>query len=371
MAEENAVMFYVLSEPEYESSCWYQSILGGLLAEKRQRRVSLSLLAGPETLPGLSVKDDDAVFLIGTDTAWISRTVSVCEAVFSNRVVVLGSHARKPDGRKYSIVTSDVADDVRTFFRYLSACGRERIALYGVNPGSASDAFRAESFLSAGGRREDILPNDISLAACFSRFLESGTAYDGVICVNEYAAISLLRHLREEGGKSTAVPYIVSCGGSLLSRFFSPSVTHTEIRYDAFGRAGFDLLSMLIRHGDINAVTVQLSGSFVPGETTEFRPLPACLPEIPPEEPTPEDRFYSDAEIDEMRRIGLLLNGCTDGDLLLLERILAGDTYESVSSALFLSTNGIKYKLRNMFSVCGVKSRAAFSEMLGKYIARR
>ena len=80
--------------------------------------------------------------------------------------------------------------------------------------------------------------------------------------------------------------------------------------------------------------------------------------------------YYADLEIDEMIRVETLLNACDESDLELVRGILSGRTYAQVAEGLFLSVNGVKYKLKNMFTLCGVRTRGEFVELLKKYIKR-
>ena len=42
-------------------------------------------------------------------------------------------------------------------------------------------------------------------------------------------------------------------------------------------------------------------------------------------------------------------------------------TYQNIASELFMSENGIKYKLKNMFEILKVKSKSELMEILNKY----
>lgn len=357
-------MYYIIGEPEYESSTWYKKIFDGLIQEKRKKRFALTLLDSVRSIASLTARDDDMIFVIGTDSEWLSDTAAVCESVFSNRVIVLGNHARRLDGRKYSIVTADIARDVSMLFAYLRSCGKTRIALYGINPHSVSDAFKKESFLSCGASDGDLFYNESSPSACFEAFSLRRSSYDGVICVNDYVAISLLRHI----GESTDGLFVTSCGGSMLARFFSPSITHTRIDYGAFGKAGIELSVLLQKSRNISSVDIRLASDFIAGETTDRRPLFTLSESVRVTAERRDGSFYADTEIDEMLRIETLLSSCDNDDLTILSRVLRGATYESIAEELLLSVNGVKYKLKNMFTLCGVNSKKEFTAMLEGYI---
>ena len=354
--------FYAIGEPDYIASNWYRDIMDGLMMAKRRKRFALTVLTHPGELSSLVPTADDVIFVIGTNTKWLCEAIATCESSFGNRVIVLGNHKLCCDGA-YSTVTADVAGNVRLLLSYLHANGKRRIAMYGVNPESASDAFRRESFLASGGCEQDLFFNSCSLARCFADFAPRCGEYDGVICVNDYAAISLIHHL--EGG---TVPFVVSCGGTALSGRMKPSVTHMRIRYDAFGRTGVELGRMLCADPTLRALHASLAGEFVAGESTQCIPLPPTVTAAIGQVSKKDDRFYADPEVEKMMRIEQLLAACDDDGLTLLSRLLGGQTYQQMAQEMFCSENGIKYKLKKMFRLCGVSSRAEFMRAFGKYL---
>ena len=356
--------FYVIGEPIYKTSNWYRNIMDGLNNEKRQKRFALTLLESIDELKDVSICQEDAIFVIAANGEWLAKIIQVCESVFHNRIVVLGNHENRLCKGQYSVVTADLAYNIRLLYNYLVSYGKQKIAMYGINPVSTSDTFRKESFLSCGAAEKDVFYNTFSLSQCFEDFLQKIDDYDAVICANDYAAISLVKYLGEERHI-----YIASCGGStLLSNFFSPSITHTWNDYQSFGKAGLDLCRILLKNNTVNSVNIYLSSNFSAGETTD------CLPLV--EESVPKihsvhkgyDNFYSDSEIDEMMRIETLLNSCDKDDFLLLELLLKQMTYAQIAEELFMSTNGVKYKLKNMFQVCRVTTRNDFVQLLNKYL---
>lgn len=358
------MMFYAIGEPEYKTSNWYKDILDGLLSEKRQKRFSLTVLDSMEQLTAGALTQEDIIFVIGTNSQWLDNILPLCESLFDNRVIVLANHENRFSKGKYSIVTADITHSVQLLYNYLTHYGKTRIAMYGINPKSSSDAYRKRSFLLCGGKETDLFYNTISLSQCYDDFTERAKDYDAVICVNDYAAISLTKHL---AGRPEL--FITSCGaGSVLSRFFRPTITHTRINYTSFGKAGLDLCRILQKNSSANCVNIYLSSEFVPGDTTCQLPLVKEAMEETKALPKNDDKYYADLEIDEMIRVETLLNGCDSADLQILKGLLAGKTYSALAEESFMSTNGVKYKLKNMFGLCNVSSRVELVELLQKYI---
>ena len=87
--------YYVIGEPEYETSNWNRSNLEGLIAEKRQRRFSLITLENVHALQALQPESEDIIFIIGTNSQWLDSIIGLCEERVSNGCIVLGNHNRR------------------------------------------------------------------------------------------------------------------------------------------------------------------------------------------------------------------------------------------------------------------------------------
>lgn len=357
-------MYYTIGEPEYKTSNWYKSILNGLLCEKRQKRFSLAELETVQQIENLPITQEDLIFVIGTDSLWLDKTIRVCESVFGNRVIVLANHENHFAKGKYSVVTADITRGVQRLYRYLQHYDKRRIAMYGINPASSSDAYRKRSFLLCGGLEQDLFYDTISLSQCYDDFIDKVNQYDAVICVNDYAAISLVRHL-----PSNSSLFITSCGpGTHLIEMFRPTITHTRINYEAFAKAGLDLCRVLQNNNDANSASVYIDGEVVLGETTGKLPF---IEEASQELPSLSQKrfeYYEDAEIHEMIKLETLLCMCDEEDIHILRGILNARTYSAIAEECFMSVNGIKYKIKNMCHICGVRSRTELLEVLRKYI---
>lgn len=358
-------MYYAIGEPEYKASNWYKSILSGLLYERRQKRFPLTELENMQQLDQMHISGEDVIFVIGTDSQWLDSTTRTCESIFGSRVVVLANHENRFSKGRYSVVTADITHSVRLLYRYLECYGRKRIAMYGVNPCSSSDAYRKRSFLLCGGREQDVFYNTISLSQCYDDFADKMYNYDAVICVNDYAAISLIRHLPDYNQF-----FITSCGsGSRLLESFRPTITHTRINYEGFARAGLDLCHVLQKNNNANSVNIFLDSEFVFGETTNELPLIEVVSQETANIDKNEFEYYADQEIDEMIKLEKLLCSCDAEDIKILQGIMNNKTYAVLAEELNMSINGIKYKIRNILQLCATRSRTELIDLLKKYMS--
>lgn len=356
------MIYYILGEPGFKSSSWYNQILYGIKSEKHSKHVKTIHVSDVSEFNLLSVDTCDTLLIIGSNEKWILDSIAVCEKHFKNRIIVLGNIKRGVSDKKFSIVSGDITSDVILMHNYLKHYDKNKIALYGVNPDSASDICRKNSFLSLYENGDkDIYYNSGSLSECYESFKENESEYDGIICVNDYTAISLISHLKQNN------PYIVSLSGTQLASLHNPSITGLKINYCEFGAACMELSKMFTKNKNITSVDVYISASFCPGETTDYLPLPKTL-SLETTAVEVSDSFYTDEDIKQMINIEKLLISCSDEDLRIIERILQNATYGELSEEFYISVSGIKYKLKKMFDLCGVSNKTAFSDLLKSYI---
>ena len=361
-------MFYLLGEPGYNTSNWYRDIVDGIVSEKRTKRFNIVMIDYIEELDNFSINSEDAIFLVGTNLAWLGTTIDICEQKFDKNVIVLGCFEHYLKGKSYSVISSDILAGVCDLYSYLESYNKFKIALYGVNPNSASDNYRKSSYISYGGTQEDVFYNNADLKSCYQSFKDKASNYDAVICVNDYSAISLIRNLKDS---NIEIPFVVSCGETKLSRTFKPGITNLKISYRDFGKAAIDVYKILQKDFPTSCVKVKLSPNIIPGESTDNLPV-----KLNPREDLAlvetlysEDPFYLDNEVDEMLKIEKILNSSDSTEFdMLYSLMVEGMTYIDVADKFHISVNGIKYKVKKLFENSGINSRDEFIKLVKKYI---
>ena len=358
--------FFVISEPTFIASSWHKNIMDGVVKLQQKKRLDMVFVKQITELEHFSVCDDDAIFIIGSNSDWLNSIILTCAPLFGNRIIVLGNHSRISNGMKYSSVMADVSDNIALLCSYLKFYKKNRIALYGINPVSASDKLKKEVFNEFGGTDADFFYNRGSLFECFNSFKEKIDLYDGVVCVNDYAAISLVKHLKSSGDEKRL--FITSCGPSHLARLFSPSITHTQTDYTKFAGSAYELCKLLQKDKNINCVTIQVSSDFVLGQTTDFLKVPDAILSHRNAIRQDEDIYYTDVEITEMMKVESLLISCDNDDLIILERMLCDNPISQIADELYLSQSTVKYKIKKMYGICGVSTKQEFIRLMGKYL---
>ena len=359
-------MFYLSGEPGYTTSNWYKHIIDGILAEKKTKRFNIIMIDSVKETEHFTIAPDDAILLIGSNLNWLESVIDICKQKFGKNIIVLGNFENQLSGRSYSIVSSDVSTDIFNLYAYLLSYNKTKIAMYGINPNSASDIYRQNCFLKFCGTDNNVYFNNAGLKNCYESFIKDIDRYDGVICANDYSAISLIRSLKND---NISLPYIVSCGETKLARIFKPTITNLRTSYKDFGKAAINVYKILEKDIPTSGIKLELASSIIPGDTTENLPvITTAVNKTTSEITTPDDSFYSDQEISEMLKIEKLLNLCDKAETDMLFALLKGSTYSELSEKFHMSVNGIKYKLNKFFELCQVKSKKEFSELLSRYI---
>ena len=359
-------VFYLLGEPGYTTSNWYKHIIDGIFAEKRTKRFNIIMIDSIQETEKFPLESDDAILLVGSNSNWLDSIIDVCKRRFSRNIIVLGNFESQLQGKNYSIVSSDISTDIYNLYAYLLAYNKTKIAMYGINPNSASDTYRKKCFVKYYGHESDIYFNNANLKECYKSFVSNADKYDAVICANDYSAISLVRFLNNDNIK---IPFIVSCGETKLAKIFKPRITNLRTNYKDFGKAAINVYKMLQKDFPISSIKLELASSINPGDTTENLPVPlTAFSEAVSDIAVCDDMFYLDNEVSEMLHVEKLLTRCDKIESDMLLSLIKGETYFEIAEKYHMSVNGVKYKLNKLFALCEVSSKNEFIELIQKYI---
>ncbi len=355
---------HYLAEPHYEISTWFREIFDGLNTQAKTKR--LPLLRVEDTFP--AAQEEDVLLVIGNGVPWIQETLSHAYPIYENRIILLSSQPPRSLHGSCSLVYSDLSDSMALVFSYLSQYGKSRIALFGANVHSGTDQYRISGFLEQGGKQGDIFFNSGDLAACTEAFLPRIREFDAVICANDYAAVYLTGALKERAPETMHQLFLISYADTLLARSCSPSITSLSMNYAKFGEAVMTIYKSLLKHESYASMHINVQWELHPRESTRNLPFEGKLQFPSSEEQKYSDPFYSDPIVLEMQRVETLLQNMDETDKLLVEALLQGKTYDEMAQMLFLSVNGVKYKLKGMYKICGAESRKEFVSTLRKYL---
>ncbi len=359
---------YLYIEPDYLSSSWCGEILAGISAEKKRKRIKIHTVGSIDDIPKDEHLKNSSVILVGTKHKWISDNIDAVEKLNMNPILLCNTH-QNGIHKKHSTVSSDVFGALKTAMELLHANKKTKVALYGINPDSKSDAMRQNAFLTFGGSKHDVFYNNGLLLECFNAFYPHIEHYNAVICANEFAAVSLVHRLKimEFPIKNIS---IISCTDSLLCKNFSPSITSLAVRFDSFGKAAIALhetLSKNIVFSTINCLIdytvchretpADIDASILPSKTNFF-------------DSESDVNIYKDPELTELIAVDTFLRNCEKDplDLKIIKMLEEKQTVEVISEKTFFSVSAIKYRIKNLCKLFRVEKISELLTLIKKYL---
>lgn len=345
---------YVISEPDYATTNWYQNSISALKNQARKKRVQLFFVSDVAETRG-----EACAFVLGASVAWIVQTVAKLQETECHPIL-LNELPDYPFLGRYSCVKTDYNRFMSALAARFEESGRMRTAFYGMNPASFSDISRKNAFEAcfSGGA---IFENNGSLGACFEQFyrMHRERAFDSVICANDFAAVSLLTHLRACDEDSTALDIAVHSNAQILTRF--PKIQSVSVDYSSVASAAFQIADCIAANPSFAGMRITVD----PQDAHRGDSFPESRMLFDMAEGAPSDPLYLDGELNELMRIEKLLSACDETDLQILR--LLKESGEAIGESTFLSDNGVKYRIKKMKKVCGVDSKSEIPKLLEKY----
>ncbi|MBQ9774007.1 MAG: hypothetical protein IJW30_06505 [Clostridia bacterium] len=345
---------YIVSEPNYATTNWYQNSVAALKNQARKKRVSLTFAEDAAPLDG-----ERCALVLGASASWIVKTLSAMQTVGCHPILI-NELPDDPLSVRYSCVKTDYRRFMDLLSSYFSAQGRSHTAFYGMNHASFSDLSRKNAFLACfqGGA---IFENNGSLSACFADFSRAHAEkpFDSVICANDFAAVSLLNHLRSAGMDTDRICIAVHSNAQLLTRF--PEILAVGVDYPAVASAAFEIADCICANPSFAGMRITVDPS-----TALWQELPARTPDAAlPADAARYDPIYTDGELSELMRIEKLLSACDETDLEILRHL--AENCNAIGESTFLSDNGVKYRIKKMKKICNVTSKSEIPPLLSKY----
>ena len=346
-------MVHIVLEEKYRETTWCERIVSGIEQQAKAKKIKFDFA------PGDPVTDSDsAIIVVGTTPAWIYKEINSLKEKYRSHVILVSS---RPYSLSVSNVCTDLNSAVKDVLRYLADCGKRRTALYGANPSSTADNIK----LSAFDRKENVYYNFGDLRECLNGFLKDIDKYDSIICTNDYAAVSLINHLKKERQDVLSELFIVGFANTHLGRINEPSVTSVALDYEEYGRTAVDIYRMLKKNPKLQSVNANVKSEIIVRDTTNGIPVKKRLNESSGRE-SHTDKFYDDIEVQKMVRLEKLFENCSETDAAVLKMLSSGKSYEKAAEDCFMTVNGIKYRLDRLCKICGFDSRRELIESMSK-----
>lgn len=356
---------------------WTQVTLGGIADEIARKRYAVEYVDAREVreidLDRVFAGEKKRLLLYLGNSA--IRLPADLEYLTANGVhVVLANHETDLLLGSCSKVLLDYRGGMHKSVRYLTANGRDRIALFGINPSSSTDLvkknFFAEYLQRKGGSAErDIYFNHASVDGCIAAFLQNHTLYNAVICANDIVALALMRALTEHGVRVPEDLYVVSCGGSsLITEAAKIPVTSVFADQHEVGRQAVLAYAALYKnHCDI-ALTFHVKAKLTVRASTAFAPDAGDAVGTGASPLQADVNFYKDPTVRKLLTIETLLRECDELDRDILHGLLRGEAYPALATRLYTSENVIAYRIKRMGRIAGTNGREELTALISPYL---
>lgn len=352
-------------EPAYSNSIWAKATLNGIKKEAMSKKYTLVEL--DETLfhdfsaVSLLISEPRIVLVMGTSHSWVLKTVSF---LHTHKVSAIVINYDPPEYlHPLGIVHINYAQGMQHLIEYLHACGKNKIALYGLNPNSSTDIMKERYIQNLyKNYKEHIFYNEASLSNCYQHFRTMYQHFDSVICTNDIAAVSLLTYLKKDNISVPEQLFLTCFGNSMLTIRTSPGITAVSLDHSETGRQAVKLYAYLARQDKQTSVSVQVHAKLTVRGST------AMLPDsnISADSLLHQENidFYSDLEAQKLFSVEQLLSTATAIDFKIMQGLLKGLSHEELQENLFLSDSSLRYHIKYLMQSANTETRHEFLDFL-------
>lgn len=354
-------MVAILIDTKYANSLWCKNLQNSLIERLRQKRIPFCEIF--DTCPA----DIETVFMIASDREWIISSIKQLNLGGVYPILLCNQLENLP-GCIYNCVCSDINSSMKILLDILKKKEKRRIALYGINTNSIADISRIDGLLAWKGNDFDKLQmfiNEGSLKECLSQFYKCINDFDAAICMNDFAAVSLVRGLKELQPSLLDNFLIISCAASDISKYYREYIQSLDINYDQYGKAAVYIYEAMRKHTYLSGMIVKIIWSL------ENEKLFTAKSAIQLSFPESQDMLYEDPEFNEMLIIDKLLTLSDSTEKNIINGLIHGLTYDEIARECFLTEASIKYHIKKLINVSGVGNRQEMIIVLKKYICSK
>lgn len=363
-------------EPMYAETHWCKQYLEGIRTEAERLSGNVQL-RDPDyfSIPASDTTGQPMhrplALLIGTSVSWMPQTQARLSQLGVHCLVLAYSAAMLAGS--VSSVSMDYRQAVNMLAQYLGQHGHPRIAMFGINPDSATDMLKKTAFLNyarqSGGvdPEQDVFWNDGHLSETCRQFFALLDRYDAVICANNIAAIILKHYLAGQGIRIPDDLFMTSIGDTKLAQLTKPSMTTAQLDFFEVGRQAVQMLAILHKNPELSSLSATLNCKIHVGESTAWQPAGHYAELAGGDEALRTVNFYSDPDVIDVLHIEDLLSRCDDIDLNILKGIVSQLKYIDLAEDLHISENTVKYRIKKMLSITEQASREDLMNLLLRY----
>lgn len=341
----------ILCEEACRDVPFCKQVMSGIKKEAKKRRCSYLESIEPE-----QIGENDLIILTGMSRNWFEKSVRKYNEQGATPIVLTNCSSGNFSG-KYHCICADMRDVMERLYKACLGARRMNLALYGVDHASDPDIDRMQIFLSMAKDSGNIYLNSGNLEACFQTFYPHADRYDTVICVNAYAAVSLVRKLEKINPDILDRIVVISCEEALRYSRYSSRILCVDLNYEAYSAAVFQIPEILKNVSEIFRVAMTVKGTVceIPVKEKE-------------EEPFDDREFYEDPEIICMARIDQLMMESDSQDHKILTMLMEGNTYAEIAESCFMTEGNVKYRVKKYMTICQVKTKKELLAILLEYL---
>lgn len=360
---------YLLVEPADAIPVWFARIIDGLRNSCAKNRYGLHQLGAVNELDAIG-DSPSAVLVICSQNNWTQHVIRELKAR-NIMTILLGT---TPDRLDYKV--SGVMIDRRIFIEitmdYLLSCGRDRMALVGVNRNAGNDNIKIDAFIASAtaigvsATQSDIYCIDTDIANSVAHFLDNAQRYNSVICSNDYVAALLLAQAKNRGVRIPEDLYVVGLGNTLIGRYTEPTLTTSA--YSEFievGQQAVNLWRIITDNPSVSNILITVGTEIIPRGSTAFSEPPGPLTPLPISS-IPQIRIGARSET--LRNLENCLRGCDALDTQILRCLLRGQSNEQIETSLFLAHSSLYYRLKKLYQLANVSCRAELESLFQYYL---
>ena len=339
-------MVAILIEPAYSSSMWCKTLYSSLIECLRQKRITFRVMY--DTLP----ENIDSVFIIASNYTWIKNTLSQ----FNNsgiKPILISNQSENIPGCNYSCVSSDINGSMKYLLDEIGAIGKSNVALYGINTSSLSDVCRVDEIFSLKDDSFDtmqVFVTNGSLNDCFEEFFPICSQFDSIICSNDFAAVSLIKHLKERSPEALSRIKIFSCAETKLSEYYRDMITSINMNFENYGKAAVFIYEKLKAHTYMSNITIKVDWNSKSKHSKPTSPIKLYSVKV-------DDGFYTDSEMRDMLTVEHILNISNNSARLIIKKLIEGIKMDEIAQECFLSENGVKYRIKRILQECNISGK--------------
>ena len=343
----------IICEEAYQESHWTKQLLSGFVKELKKRRITYE-----QTVFAESISVNDHICIIGMSNVWVESVVARCNDLGCVPVVLSNQSKRQVQGQ-YHLICSDIRSAASKLKNAFALAERNKIALYGAGYLTDLDKNRTENFSQLVSDASDIYINTGNLENCFRSFMPKAVHYDGVFCINGYAAVSLVKKLEKENPALLEKLVIVSCEEVLKHSKYNQWISLIDFKLESYGAAALAVFEIVSLRNDISVITIRMNAELC--EISQKCESKFGLQE----EGT---GYYEDPEIIHMAKIEQLLQDADDMDHHILAMLLGGAKYSDIADSCYMTEGNVKYRVKKYMSICDCKTKKELLELIQEYL---